>query len=200
MKILALSTLFALAAFTSSCASSRGTASAPSEEMTKAMEANWTAYMTPGSPHQTLNDRVGRWSLVVKQFTPGVAEPMTSNATSEVKWILDGRFLQDMTSGSAMGMTFNGIGTLGYDNMKQKYVSTWADNMGTGVMTSEGTYDAATKTWSYTTRMPDFFEGKYVDARSTERMIDRDHWVMQCFAPGPDGGEYLCMEIAYTRS
>ena len=33
--------------------------------------------------------------------------------------------------------------------MKQKFVSSWIDNMGTGIMMLDGTYDAATKAFTY---------------------------------------------------
>ncbi len=33
-----------------------------------------------------------------------------------------------------MGMPFEGMGIDGYDNLAKQYVSTWVDNMGTGIM------------------------------------------------------------------
>ena len=41
----------------------------------------------------------------------------------------------------------------GYDNVKKKFVASWIDNMGTGIQFSEGTYDPATKTFTYTSEM-----------------------------------------------
>ena len=49
--------------------------------------------------------------------------------------------------------TFKGHGMEGYDNVKKKFVGTWMDNMGTGIMMSEGDYDPATKTFTYTSEM-----------------------------------------------
>ena len=48
-------------------------------------------------------------------------------------------------------MPFEGMGIVGYDNLLKKFVSVWIDNMGTGLMPGTGTYDAATKTYTYTT-------------------------------------------------
>jgi hypothetical protein len=48
-------------------------------------------------------------------------------------------------------VTFKGMGMDGYDNVKQKFVSSWGDNMGTGIILLEGDYDPATKTFTYTT-------------------------------------------------
>jgi len=40
----------------------------------------------------------------------------------------------------------------GYDNIKEKIHCSWIDNMGTGIQFSEGTYDPATKTFTYTAK------------------------------------------------
>ncbi len=48
--------------------------------------------------------------------------------------------------GKMKDMTFKGMGIEDYDNVKKKFVGTWVDNMGTGIMMSEGRYDVATKT------------------------------------------------------
>ena len=45
-----------------------------------------------------------------------------------------------------MGMPFQGMSTMAYDNGKKTFMSTWIDNMGTGILETEGTYDAGTKT------------------------------------------------------
>jgi len=172
-------------------------AGAPKDDpfMAKMME-----FGTPGPAHKMLDARIGKWTCDVKMISTPGATPMESHATSEVKWILDGRFVQDTTLGDFGGMPFEGHGTTGYDNIKKKYVGTWFDNLGTGISLAEGTYDAATKTFSYMGEGPDVMAGKYVKVRSTEKWTDNDHCTMQCFQPGSDGKEFLCMEIHYTRA
>jgi hypothetical protein len=160
----------------------------------------WADFATPGEAHKVLNDKVGKWNMKVKMIMAPGAPAQESPATNEVKWIMDGRYLEDHTEGTFNGMPFHGLGHVGYDNMKKKYVGTWMDNMGTGISMSEGTYDAATKTFNYASEMPDPMQGKYLKGRTTERMIDKDHWVMSTYSPTADGKEYLCMEIDYTRA
>lgn len=36
-------------------------------------------------------------------------------------------------------------------------------------------------------------------SRTVEKMVDADHWTMQMYQPGPDGKEFMGMEISYTR-
>ena len=174
-------------------------APAPSKDQ-QAMEAAMKSFATPGPAHQVLQQKAGKWSLAVKMFMPGAPAAMESKGTSEMKMIMDGRYLQDTTEGSFMEQPFHGQGLTGYDNLKKKYVGTWIDNMGTGIMTAEGSYDAGSKTFSYTNEMPDSSMTKYVKGRSTETWTDNDHWTMKSYAPGPDGKEYMCMQIDYARA
>jgi hypothetical protein len=174
-------------------------APAPTKDQA-AMEAAMKSYATPGPAHQVLQQKAGKWNLAVKMFMPGMPAAMESKGTSDMKVIMDGRYLQDTTEGSFMNEPFHGQGLTGYDNLKKKYVGTWIDNMGTGIMTSEGTYDAATKTFTYANEMPDSTMTKYIKGRTTETWTDNDHYSMKEYSPGPDGKEYMNMQIDYTRA
>ena len=48
-----------------------------------------------------------------------------------------------------MEMSFKGMAIEGHDDVQQKFVSTWIDNMGTSIIMSEGTYDPSTRTFTY---------------------------------------------------
>ncbi len=193
---LGMSLCAALVAFAAtSCSSTKSATPVNAAEM----QAKFTAYATPSAGHKALEQKIGKWKLAVTMFMAPGTPPIQSTGTSEVKWILDGRYVEDVTEGEAMGQPFHGKGLVGYDNLKKKYVSTWIDTMSTGVMTGEGAYDAAKKTWTYTTSIPDVMAGEYTKGRSIERFVDNDHWVMQSFTPDPNGDEFLSMEIHYTR-
>lgn len=181
------------------CMSTKDSTNTPAAMSEAEMQAKWTEYATPSAGHQALQQRIGKWSMVVKMTMAPGAPPVVSNGTSEHKWVMDGRFVEDTTESEVMGQPFHGKGLVGYDNLKKKYVSTWIDNMSTGVMTGQGTYDAAHKTWNFTTEQPNFASGTYSKARSVEKFTDNDHFVMQMFGPGPDGKEMMGMEIEYTR-
>lgn len=163
-------------------------------------EAKMMALVSPGEGHKLLDDKVGKWNLVVKMSPVPGMPAQESAATSEMKWVLGGRFIEDHTKGTFNGEPFEGIGHGGYDNMKQKYVSTWMDNWGTGIMSTEGTYDAATKTFTYEGDMPDPMLGKIVRVRMIEKVTDKDHWTMTMLTPGENGKHTQMMEIQYTRA
>lgn len=154
---------------------------------------------TPGPAHKILESRIGKWTCAGTMHMPGM-EPMKCEFKSEAKSIMDGRFVQETVTGDFMGAPFLGTGTWGYDNIKKKYISTWMDNMSTGLMYAEGTYDAATKTFTYAGECPDAMMTKYVKCRSTDTMTDADHGTMKSYQAGPDGKEMMTFEMTYTRA
>jgi len=165
----------------------------------QAMMEKWMAFATPNEHHKLLEKKVGTWDLAVKMWMDADSPPSESKGTSTSEMALDGRYLMDHANGQTEFGPFEGMGVCGYDNLKKKYVVGWIDNMGTGVMTSEGTYDPATKTFTYVGESPDVEAGKYVKSRTTEKWLSDDKWVMESYVPGKDGKEFRCMEITYTR-
>jgi hypothetical protein len=166
----------------------------------KAMKEKWEVYAKPGEAHKLLDAHVGTWKTTTKCYqTPGAPAEETQG-TSTMKWIYDGRFIEQELQGTVMGMPYEGRGSMGYDNLKKKYVSTWLDNMGTGICQFEGTYDPASKTFTYTGEMPDVMAGKYTKARLVDKQADPDHWIFQIYGTGPDGKEMLKMQCDYTRT
>src|SRR5438874_8075611 len=96
--------------------------------------------------HKLLKDLAGTWSYNVTMWMDPNAPPTKSSGTSVTKPIMDGRFfVTDVTGhmkmpgpdGKMKDVTFKGMGMDGYDNVKKKFVSSWGDNMGTGIMLSE---------------------------------------------------------------
>jgi hypothetical protein len=113
--------------------------------------------------------------------------------------IMGGRYIVDETKGEFGGMMFEGRGLTGYDNGQKKFVTTWIDNMGTGIMTGIGDYNAAKKQFDFDVTFTDPMTSKTVKGRSIDRAIDDDHWVMESYQNGPDGKEFKAMEITYER-
>lgn len=165
----------------------------------QAAQAKWMEFATPSHGHELLDDHVGSWNAKVRMFQPDGKLMEESNGACECRWLFDGRYVEEVMNGSMMGQPFSGRGLTGYDNMKHAYVGTWVDNMTTGIMTAEGKYDAKTRTFAYTTEMPNMMTGQYAPARYTVQTTDRDHHTMTMYAEGPSGHEFKCMEILYTR-
>src|SRR5579872_6588365 len=128
----------ALLALGAVCTSLPSSAQTSSDDM-KAM----VAYATPGDSHKMLAKFTGNWTATVTMWMQPGAQPVSSTASCTSEMILGGRYLQSKNSGNFMGQPFEGIGLAGYDNAKKAFVSSWIDNMGTGLMTMTGTWDDA---------------------------------------------------------
>ena len=77
--------------------------------------------------------------------------------------------------GKMKDMQFKGMGVEGYDNVKKKFVSSWIDNMGTGIQFSEGTYDPATKTFTLHERNGNDARNENASPRSDKDDRQRSH-------------------------
>ena len=167
-----------------------------------AMMKNWKAYMTPGEAHKLMASWDGTWNGETTMWMEPGAPPTKSKGTAVNKMVLGGRYQTSTHKGDMMGMPFEGMGTMGYDNVKKIFVSTWIDNMGTGVMMMEGSWNEATKTLSLKGKCvdPSRTDGKEMEMREVLRIIDDKHHVMEMYSPGPDGKEYKMMEINFTKS
>ena len=170
----------------------------PWAKETAAMEAMMKAG-TPGDAHNRLWSMVGSWDTKVTMWMQPGAPPQVSSGTSENRWVLDGRWLEQRYSGNFMNMPFNGIGYTGYDNIKKQYMGTWMDNMSTSVMISNGTTSSAANTYEFTSTVDDPMTGKSAPMKEKVTVVDADHHMMEMWGPAPDGTMYKMMQIDYTR-
>ncbi len=181
--------LLALAAVCTSLSSSAQT----SDEMQAMM-----AYSTPGDIHKMLAKSAGSWSATLSMWMQPDTKPVSSTASCVNEMILGGRYLQAKNKGVFMGQPFEGIGLTGYDNAKKQFISTWVDNMGTGIMTMTGSWDEASKSIKYSGMMVDPTTSKDVPVREVWRFLDDNNQVMEMYASS-NGKEFKTMEVKYTR-
>ncbi|MGO8677268.1 MAG: DUF1579 domain-containing protein [Limisphaerales bacterium] len=170
------------------------------------MMAMMMEFAKPGENHKHLQELVGTWSYAVKWWMSPDAPPMESTGTTVSRSVMDGRYVISEHTGSMrmpgdngkmMDMAFKGMAVEGYDNVKKRYVSSWIDNMGTGIMLSEGTYEPATKTLTYLAEY-EVMPGVKTKARQVIKHLDKDHHTMEYFQDR-GGKEIKVMEISYSR-
>jgi hypothetical protein len=166
-------------------------------EQDAAMKA-WTAYMTPGDIHKMLAKDDGEWNEEVTFWMAPGAEPTKSTATVVNKMIMGGRYQESRHTGNMMGMPFEGYGLLGYDNARKVFLSSWIDNMGTGIMFMEGTWDEKTKSIQFKGKTTDPVTGKELPVRETFTVIDANKQKLEMFMM-QNGKEFKSMEIVFTR-
>ena len=156
--------------------------------------------------HKLLASTAGTWSYTVKMWMDPSGKPTESTGTAKREAIMDGRYVTgDYTGkfkmpgadGKPAEMNFHGMSMDGYDNVKKKFVSGWVDNMGTGIMTMDGTYDAATKAFTYTGEY-EMMPGTKEKVRQIIKMPDATHMTMEYYEDRGQG-ETKTMEINYTK-
>ncbi len=163
-----------------------------------AMQKAWEAYMTPGEPHKIMAAEEGKWNNEMT-FWMG-PEETKATSTADIKMIMGGRYQEGIYSGKMMGMDFEGRSTLAYDNAANEYISTWIDNMGTGLGVLRGTYNEGNKTIISKGNMVDPITGKEKQVRETYTIVDDNTRRAEMFETGPDGTEVKIMEILMKRA
>jgi hypothetical protein len=159
--------------------------------------------------HKLLSSLDGNWDYKIKFWMnpdPN-AKPQESKGTAVRKSIMGGRYVtMDVTgkmqmpdqTGKMKDVMFKGMGLEGYDNVKQKFVASWIDNMGTGIEFSEGTYDQATNTLTYTAEMEPV-PGMKTAVREVIKIADKNHMNLEWYE-NRGGQEKKTMEINYTKA
>jgi hypothetical protein len=163
------------------------------------MEAMMKA-MSPGEQHKALARMAGDWTFTNKFWMAPGNPPIESSGTMHAEMLMGGRYVEHTWKGDMMGMAFEGRGTDGYDNLAKQYVSSWVDNMGTGIMYQTGTCDGSHKTCTFTSDMLDPMSGKKISTRSVITWPDDNSFKNEMFAKDPSSGQEMkTMEITAKR-
>jgi hypothetical protein len=207
ISLLAQSPATSPATATGSTASQPATATGqpnPQEMMKQMMELSKL-----NENHKLLAEMNGGWNYTIKFWMnpdPN-APPQQSKGTATRKSIMGGRyFVMDVNGkmqmpgedGKMKNIDFKGMAVEGYDNVKKKFVGSWIDNMGTGIQYSEGTYDPATKTFTFNMEMEPV-PGMKSQVREVLKVTDKDHMLLEWYET-QGGQERKTMEIGYTRA
>ncbi len=165
----------------------------------EAMMKAWQEFMTPGEMHKLMGSWNGTWTVDISSWMDPKSPPEKSTATAENKTIFNGLYQVGSFTGTMMGMPFEGKSLLAYDNAKKMFVSTWVDNMGSGVVIMTGKWNEKTKTLELSGTMTDPMTGKDAAMRETVQVIDANTQKMILYMPGMDGKEMKSMEMAMKR-
>jgi hypothetical protein len=175
------------------------TETAPAAISDSAMMKAWADFMTPGDMHKWMAKTNGTWESEVSQWMDPKAPPTKTKATVVQSSTLGGRYVTGKFTSTMMGQPMEGMSTMGYDNAKKMFTSTWIDNLGTGIVHMSGTYDETTKTLNLKGHQTDFLTGKDSDIREEMTMIDNDSYSMTMYGTGMDGKESKFMEGVFKR-
>ena len=159
------------------------------------------AAATPGKMHERLAKDVGVWQGKSTLWMMPGAEPMTSDCTSTVSAMMDGRYNKVEHAGEMPGMgPYSGFGINGFDNASGKFVSTWLDNHSTGIMSGTGELSADGKTITVNFNYTCLLTKKPAVMRQVETTTGPNAKTFELFGNEPKSGkEFLMMRIELTR-
>jgi hypothetical protein len=160
----------------------------------------------PGPNHKLLLEGAGTWTYTMKFWMDPSAPPSESSGSATYKAAMGGRYLIGEFSGKMQmpgpdgklaDVEFKGMGIEGYDNVMKRFVSSWIDNMGTGIMNAEGTYDSTAKKLTYHAEY-ESLPGMKNKIREVLTIVDKDNRTFEFFE-NRGGQEVRTMEIKYKR-
>jgi uncharacterized protein DUF1579 len=163
------------------------------------MMAQWQAASTPAEGHRRLAPMVGKFNAMTEFVMAPGTPPQKHDGTSENELVLGGRYLRQVYRGLAMGMPFEGIGYTGYDNPSKRYVGTWMDTFGTGLMNSVGTGKPSDKKMTFAAEAIEP-SGKKVLFDCIITIEDHDHHAYEMWTKAPNGKRFRTMRVEYVRA
>lgn len=156
----------------------------------------------PSAHHKVLDALIGEWNYTISYKMAPDAPEQKSIGKSSNKWVMDGRFVQQDISGTMdMGdasQKFEGLGFIGHDNVKGTYVSSWIDNITTGIMTATGTYNMKTKTITENGTFSCPMIGGEKKFKSELTFVDADTFTYTMYDTTGDT-QFKSMDITYNR-
>lgn len=170
-------------------------------EQMQAMGEVFQRYQTPGTAHRTMADQfVGEWEVRSEFWMMPESDPQVTVSTARTTPIMGGRYLREDVTGSFMGREWQGMSLTGYDNALGEYTYLWIDDMGTGMASGTGTYDPATKTYTYFGEMTDAMEQAMLRTKSVITMQSDDRHVFEMFGEAENGEWLRMMRLTYERA
>ncbi|GKS68114.1 hypothetical protein W03_01180 [Nitrosomonas sp. PY1] len=162
------------------------------------MIAAYEKLATPGEPHKLLGSLAGSWTAKTREWIDSQKPPVESTGVSNGKVLLNGRFLQQEYSGTMHGKPYVGIWTVGYDNLLDRYVSTWIATMGTGIFIMDGTASEDGRTITFTGQHAEL-GGGHMTHRAIWKIIDNSTQEFVMYGTHHGGKEMKIFETIYTR-
>jgi hypothetical protein len=171
-------------------------------QMTKEQKEMMDAFARMGevrAEHRELGYFVGDWNASTTMWMDPKAPPQKSAGKAHAESTMGGRYIEMKFDGTMMDQPFSGRGVFGFDNVSGRYFNTWMDSMSTGFWLAYGSYDAASKTYTFNGSMDDPMKPKTkVAIREVVHVVDPTHYTFEWYETHA-GKEAKTMQIEYTK-
>ena len=148
MQLATLATVLVLAALTSGMPHMQDTKSKRfTHPMPKDMNegmARWMQTCQAGQAHERLKELLGSYDTVTRIQMDPSQPPMELKGSGAFTWLAEGKWIQLEWTGTMMnGKPGSVLWVLGYDNFKERYVTTMIDSMQTCMNSASGHFDSS---------------------------------------------------------
>ena len=151
--------------------------------------------------HDLLKNFVGHWTTNVHSFVGHFAKARDTEGTADGKLLMGGRFVQVTQSETRMKLAFEALTTLGFNEALGKYTADVIDTAGAQSVRFTGTYDAATKKLTMTTRYSEGKTTRLTIKRTVTTFLDDKMWTFEEFVShGVGEKESPTVAITFKKS
>jgi hypothetical protein len=171
----------------------------PIEQTEQARQVAWADAMSMNDHHAALQPLAGMFRADVTVWNAPGAEPMQATGEAVNELLYDGRFLRRSYTGSIGGMTLEGSGTWGYNNITKQYESTWTDSLSTSIIWATGQPDENHTRFVLRFSITDPYSGEAVQVREVWTIIGANTHVQEMFIELPDGTEWQNLRTVFKR-
>lgn len=152
----------------------------------------------PGPEHEKLQPLVGDWTFTAKLWTDPSQSPAQASGTAQRKWIMGGRFVQEIVQGDCNGKKFEGMGIVGFDRGQKKYSAVKICGLCGTISHGLATCDGSGTKFVCTKEECCPITGQKIQGRDEILLDGNDRIVINIYKTF-DGKETKVMEIVSTR-
>jgi Protein of unknown function (DUF1579) len=173
---------------------------------------NWMRRGLPGMGHAALEPLVGTWRVDMKFYatfgrSPDEPPIIAEGFTCKRQWVADGRYLEDLTEGTAIGAPYWRKGWLGYSNMDERYEWVTIDAVNSDMMiyaghAIPGSKEPISMSGVFTDQgvAGEQYAGKPVGMRTVITIENNDRHIFELYFTPPGNPEVLATRGIYTRT
>ncbi len=170
----------------------------PGHAPSTAMEPVALDLTQPGPEHSQLMKWIGTWDVDFTQWMAADDLAKQAKGTSIFTSQYNGRYIHEEYASDFAGKPFLGTGTTGFDRADKHFVTTWHDNMGTGIAHLTGTATREGQEITYHGTMIGAQTQREVHLRHVVSWDSNDRFTITMFNRN-EGKERKVMELVYTR-
>lgn len=160
----------------------------------------WTEYMTPSDVHNLLAQYTGTFKMEITMAMGEGKEPSIVTLESEHFMLLGGRFLEMKQKGTLMGMDYQSILTMGFNNTDKTFALITITNMGTGTLSLYGKWDEISKSATLFGDLTNPVTKNIINVKQIVSFVDKDTLLIESFDKEGDKPEKKTIEYKLIRN